>query len=153
MYSLGENNIEERLIKTFNKDGLAVTFTLKERFYGQRIDPICADECFRHFSSFLSRRIYGSANKRFNKKHPFFYSIEKGSLGRFHAHTLIPFPSKSRVHFFNFKNVVLEEWRKIRWANDVVKVNYLHDCEGWVRYCLKQRTKVSGVFDAVGWYE
>ena len=147
-----EVELKRYLYRLFDKDGLAVNFTFKTSYFGQRLDEITVEESLRHFVNFISREMYGKAFDRGGKKVSFLYSIERPPFGLLHVHGFLPFPESKYINYFDFSIAVRTCWRKTRWSNRRIKNEFAWDYLGWIDYCVKRRTKTNGVLNGVGWY-
>ena len=147
-----EVELKKYLYRLFDKDGVAVNFTFKTSYFGQRLDEITVEESLRHFANFISRKVYGKAFDRGGKKVSFLYSIERPPFGLLHVHGFLPFPESKYINYFDFFHAVGTCWRKTRWSNKIMKNEFTYDRRTWINYCLKRRTKTDGVLNGVGWY-
>ena len=136
---------EEYLVRNIGSLDLciAVDLTLKQCVEGEWLDDIKAQRNFRYFMSFLNRKCFGNAWRRFNRRVEVVPILERKNR-RYHYHTVFKVPDgKDKQEFLG---AVIECWRKTRFGYISHYAHHVID-RGWVGYITKFRSSE----DQVDW--
>ena len=124
------------------KDPINFTLTQKQVVDGQWISDTVSEQNFRHFSNKLNKRVYGNAFRRYGRKLQMFVVRETNETQRHHLHCIIECPDF--IPPLDFAALVQDCWISTRFGYRQVDFEVPSDEErrvGWVKYCLKMRTK------------
>jgi hypothetical protein len=131
---------------------LCVTLTEKQCVDGVWIDSIRSSRNARHFLNVLNTDVYGNSYRRFGKKVRSLLVQETSGSGRHHLHGVFDIPVDRDAT--QFKLQIESAWRSSRYGYREIKLEVPtgeQNVSGYLSYIMKDRTKLSGLCDAVDW--
>jgi hypothetical protein len=117
-----------------DKTHIAVTLTMKQSAFCQKLDQNLATKNLRYFLRNLNRSYYGNAAQRYGKKLEVLAVLETSNWQRLHYHLLIKVPERTSPE--QLTDAILLHWSKTDFAynENVIKPCY---STGWINYMLK----------------
>lgn len=117
---------------------VAISLTMKQRVFDQKIDMYFASANFRHFMNRLNRKVFGNAAHRFGRGLKVLPVQEHNELVRLHYHGVIDKPQ--RMSFDEFRDAINAAWQRTAWGYKQTAIEPIRN-DGWHEYLAKLRQK------------
>jgi len=132
---------------------VCATLTEKQRTKdGEWLDDIRSVRNVRHFMNRLNNSLFGNAYKRYGKSVSALFVQEVSGSGRHHLHAVFDAPETRDVSVFT--RCVEASWLKTRFGYREIRLDTPpvgKTVGGYLHYIMKDKTKLSGLCDAVDW--
>lgn len=141
-----KNSIREYLSNINLHNTLAFTGTYKQNGDYGYIDRTRCSRNNRHFFNVINKKVYGNANKRFNKKLTTLPVIELSKNKRLHTHMIIEIPNRKYISNQDFYSLIKTTWNNLDYGYKELRMSTNIDV-GWLNYITKFQSSI----DEIDW--